>query len=194
MILHIPHSSTYIPLDIEFDKKDVSDDIQRMTDWHTDDLFDCEHTIVKLEVSRLICDVERFIENEEMDAVGMGICYTTDSFGAPLRAVSDEEKDRIVNQYYIPHHAKLYESVRDELEENGQVMIVDCHSFSNEQLPHEPSGERPDFCIGTDSYHTPVSLIVRLQEELKILGYTSVVTNHLLVQLYRWSIIIQMIM
>ena len=179
MILHIPHASTYIPSDIEFDKKDISDDIQRMTDWHTDHLFggNTEHTFVKLEVSRLVCDVERFIENEEMDAVGMGICYTVDSFGAPLRTVSDEEKDRIVNNYYIPHHAKLYESVKEELEEYGQVMIVDCHSFSNEQLPHEPSGERPDFCIGTDSYHTPVSLIVRLQKELKILGYTSVVNE-----------------
>ena len=178
MILHIPHSSTYIPLDIEFDKKDISEDIERMTDWYTDDLFDNgAHTVVKLEVSRLVCDVERFIENEAMDAVGMGICYTVDSFGETLRTVSDEEKNRIINQYYIPHHEKLYDAVKDELEENGQVMIVDCHSFSNEQLPHESSGERPDFCIGSDSYHTPAQLVIRLQEELKILGYTSIVNE-----------------
>ena len=178
MILHIPHASTYIPSDIEFDKKDISEDIERMTDWYTDDLFDNgAHTVVKLEVSRLVCDVERFIENEAMDTVGMGICYTVDSFGETLRTVSDEEKDRIINQYYIPHHAKLYDAVKDELEENGQVMIVDCHSFSNEQLPHESSGERPDFCIGSDSYHTPAQLVIRLQEELKILGYTSIVNE-----------------
>jgi N-formylglutamate deformylase len=176
MILHIPHSSTRIPEDIQFDK-DITEDIHRMTDWHTAGLFDCDHTIVKLGVSRLVCDVERFIDNEPMDAVGMGICYTVDSFGAPLRTVSDEEKDRIINKYYIPHHAKLYEAVKDELEEHGQVMIVDCHSFSNEQLPHEPSGERADFCIGTDSYHTPVALIARLQKELEILGYTSVLNE-----------------
>jgi len=177
MILHIPHSSTFIPADITFDKADIKKDIYRMTDWHTDDLFDCNHTIVKLDVSRLVCDVERFVVNEQMEDHGMGICYTTDSFGGLLRTVSDEERTRIINDYYIPHHAKLYDSVKAELEDLGTAMILDCHSFSAERLLHEPLGNRPDFCIGTDAFHTPPALVKMLQNKLKSRGYSSLVNE-----------------
>jgi len=177
MILHIPHSSTFIPPDIKFDKTDIKQDIHRMTDWHTDDLFDCNHTIVELDVSRLVCDVERFIVDEQMEDHGMGICYTTDSFGGLLRTVNDTERSRIINDYYTPHHDRLSASVQAELEELGSAMILDCHSFSNEQLPHEPDGKRPDFCIGTDAFHTPSALVKKLQNELKSRGYSSLVNE-----------------
>ena len=38
MLLHIPHSSTVIPTGIIF-LKDIEEDIARMTDWYTDELF-----------------------------------------------------------------------------------------------------------------------------------------------------------
>ena len=38
MLLHIPHSSTVIPIGITF-LKDIEEDIARMTDWYTDELF-----------------------------------------------------------------------------------------------------------------------------------------------------------
>jgi N-formylglutamate deformylase len=44
LVLHIPHSSTEIPL---FDgyvstKDEIQDEIIKLTDWYTDDLFDSE--------------------------------------------------------------------------------------------------------------------------------------------------------
>ena len=43
---------------------------------------------------------------------------------------------------------------------SGVCLIVDCHRFSSSPLPHEPdqTTDRPDFCIGTDSFHTPVAV------------------------------------
>jgi N-formylglutamate amidohydrolase len=36
-------------------------------------------------------------------------------------------------------------------------LIIDCHSFPSVALPYEldQTGQRADFCVGTDSFHTP---------------------------------------
>ena len=94
-ILHIPHSSTFIPEDIRSDillsDKELVAEIQLMTDWHTDELFDQAASYlgysIKFAVSRLVVDPERFVddESEGMTEVGMGVIYTKTSSGKPLR-------------------------------------------------------------------------------------------------------------
>jgi len=180
MILHIPHASTdtleknfLCNLDLE---------LERMTDVDTDKLFDHpDATKVTFPISRLICDVERFEDDsmEEMASKGMGVCYTTNSFGEPLRVLEKGEREEIIEHYYKPHHDTLTESVRAELEETGKAIIIDCHSFSNEPLPHEnsQSAPRPDICIGADSFHTPVELINKTQEYFESYGYKVAVND-----------------
>ena len=93
MILHIPHSSTDT-IDKEF-QCNLELEQERMTDVDTDILFDhSDVTKVIFPISRLICDVERFEDNsmEEMASKGMGVCYTTNSFGKPLRLINDGER------------------------------------------------------------------------------------------------------
>ena len=171
MILHIPHSSTTIPSDIVFEH-DISLDIERMTDWETDLLFSYSATDqIIFPYSRLFCDVERFIENEPMETSGHGICYTNDSFGNPLRYVSTEERNHIIQNYYYPHHLKLAQSCNLALSLCNTVVIVDCHSFSNEVLPHESDSARPDFCIGTDQFHTPFELVEDIKTLLTLNQY-----------------------
>jgi N-formylglutamate deformylase len=50
--------------------------------------------------------------------------------------------------------------VNDVIARSGVCLIVDCHSFSSVPLPHEPdqAANRPDFCVGTDSFHTPAAV------------------------------------
>ena len=38
--------------------------------------------------------------------------------------------------------------------------MIDCHSFPSRPLPcdQDQTPSRPDFCIGTDDYHTPKAL------------------------------------
>lgn len=178
MILHIPHSSTYIPEDIKFLKQDINADLFRMTDHFTDELFDVSATdVVKFGVSRLVCDVERLLHDEPMEEYGMGVCYTNDSFGKKLRNVSIDERQRIIDEYYVPHHDLLQQKVNFALCYFENVAIVDCHSFSNEQLPHEEEGPRPDFCIGTDYFHTPDDMLEDMYTYLIDNGYTCEI-NH----------------
>lgn len=175
MILHIPHSSINT-LGKSF-MCDVTREIERMTDIKTDSLFAHPFaTVVKFPISRLICDVERFEDDamELMAEKGMGVCYITNSFGQPLREVTDIERNEIITTYYKPHHELLYETVQAELSSSDKSLIIDCHSFQNIPLPHEGSQKqpRPDICIGTDDFHTPKDLAKSAIEYFISCGYS----------------------
>ena len=175
MILHIPHSATRLPEAFQVcEGVSLEKELQRMTDWYTDELFNCDHTDrLVFPYSRLYCDVERFRDDaeESMASKGMGVCYTRSSYGKPLRVVSEEEKDFIKTTYYDKHHQKLTTLVDASLARSGKALIVDCHSFSNEVLPHEESCIRPDICIGTDAFHTPMELLSKIYRYFTQRGY-----------------------
>ena len=163
MILHIPHSSTKLPEDFDvLGAVSLEKELQRMTDWHTDELFSYDDASrVVFPYSRLYCDVERFRDDDDeyMSTKGMGVCYANSSYGEPLRVVDKVEKEFILSTHYDIHHQQLSEQVKNELQKSAEALIVDCHSFSNEVLPHEESRVRPDICIGTDAFHTPMELL-----------------------------------
>lgn len=174
MILHIPHSSTFIPPGVVFDK-DIALDLHKMTDWKTDKLFAYPAmSSIVFPYSRLFCDVERLHHNEPMEHYGHGICYTRDSSGNHLRNVNISERMHILENYYWPHHRSLLKACNHALSLFDKVVIVDCHSFSDEALFHEEdkTTPRPDFCLGTDEFHTPVSLVEELEKFLIDNNYT----------------------
>ena len=162
IILHIPHSSTYLPQTFKVSEGVcLKNELERMTDWFTDELFDFEEAIKLIfPYSRLYCDVERFRKDrdEPMARKGMGVCYTNTSYGTKLREVSSREKIFIKSNIYDTHHEKLEGFVNEELTKQRSSLIVDCHSFHSSPLPHEDSMNRPDICLGTDDFHTPNEL------------------------------------
>jgi len=175
MILHIPHSSRDT-LGKEF-LCDLEAELDRMTDIDTDKLYDYPHaTKVIFPISRLVCDVERFCDDsmEEMCQQGMGVCYTHTANGEPLRVFEEGEREEIIEKYYRPHHQTLTDAVSKELQEHGQALVVDCHSFPNDPLPCNPNQRipRPDICIGTDPYHTPTALVEHTKDYFTSCGYT----------------------
>lgn len=151
MILHIPHAKTAIPENErgEFIISDLNEELQKMTDWGADSLFTVGERI-EFKYSRLLCDVERFAHGDDMEKIGMGVCYTRTSDGRRLRFVSDRRRDELMQRYYYPHHLKLEKAVERELASNGRSLIIDCHSFPASPLPYENDMLRPDFCIGFD--------------------------------------------
>ena len=167
VVLHIPHSSRRVPAEerqaILVDNTELNDELLRMTDAYTDELFPItpvEAGRVIFPLSRLICDVERFPsdENEPMAARGMGVTYTRTSMGGVLRAQPDPaDRQKCLDRWYWPHHSKLEHLVKDVAERSGVCLIVDCHSFPSVALPYEldQASPRADICIGTDSFHTP---------------------------------------
>ena len=58
---------------------------------------------------------------------------------------------------------------------NDHCLIIDGHSFPALPLPYElnQTAFRPDFCLGTDDFHTPEELVAKVEKELQSLGYST---------------------
>lgn len=166
LILHIPHSSTNIPLKDGFVNNiaKIEQEIIKLTDWYTDDLFDSKiDKRIIAHFSRIFCDVERFEDDELeiMSKVGMGVLYEKFDSDELLRKVTSELREKILTEYYWNHHDKLTSNVEEQLSLHGECLIVDCHSFPSTPLLKaiNQNESRPDFNIGTDSFHTPKKYI-----------------------------------
>ena len=173
IILHIPHASIVLPTDVEFllGHEALAYEVDAMTDHHTDRLFDLPGARrCVFPVSRLVVDPERFIE-DPMESVGMGVVYMRTAEGEALRDISDMDRSALIDTYYHPHHNKLTRIVDSCLEQHDQCLIIDCHSFPAQPLPYELDRNRPDICIGTDTYHTSAELKDYLSVGFKALGY-----------------------
>ena len=95
---------------------------------------------------------------EPMSKIGMGVVYSKTSQGATLRdKLTGDEKQRLIDNYYLPHHERLTLAANAELVANQQCLLVDCHSFPSFPLPFylDKSPDLPDICLGTDDFHTP---------------------------------------
>jgi len=173
IILHIPHASIVLPTEVKFllGQEALAYEVDAMTDHHTDRLFDLlgAHRCV-FPVSRLVVDPERFIA-DPMECVGMGVVYTRTAGGEALRDISEVDRSTLIDTYYHPHHNKLTRMVDDCLEQHDQCLIIDCHSFPAQPLPYESDRNRPDICIGTDTYHTNEELRDCLSKVFKALDY-----------------------
>jgi len=179
LILHIPHSSINIPLKEGYVVADdiLDEEILKLIDWYTDDLFHSPGDIsIIAEFSRIFCDPERFSDDskEIMAKFGMGVLYEKSDAGNIIRTVSPELRERILKEYYWKHHGKLSSAVSEQLDEYGSALIIDCHSYPSIPLFRDlnQDAERPDFNIGTDSFHTPEKLIDISKEFFNKKGYS----------------------
>lgn len=175
IILNIPHSSTFFP-DMEgFNAELISNEINILTDWYTKQIFDSNLVESKIaDFSRIYCDIERFPDElESMFIKGMGIVYTHTDSGEQLRNISETKKQEIINNYYLPYHEDLSKKVFEKLNKYDNCLIIDCHSFNNiptnRDIDQAPN--RPDICIGSDSFHTPPDLVEFLATYFTGLGY-----------------------
>jgi N-formylglutamate amidohydrolase len=179
IILHIPHSSANIPLYEGYliDSTVLDKEILRLTDWFTHDLFySDEDEMIVADFSRIFCDPERFTDDsqEVMAKYGMGVLYEKSDNGEEIRIVTPELKEKVLTSYYWKHHHKFSLAVKNQLDTNGKALIIDCHSYPSKPLKRDldKNPKRPDFNIGTDSYHTPKELIDLSISFFKKAGYT----------------------
>jgi N-formylglutamate deformylase len=180
VLLHIPHASTHLPdrwrRIFLLGEEDLRFELVTMTDWHTDALFDAGADADRLvfEVSRLLVDVERFEDDtlEPMAERGMGVVYTRTHDAKPLK--SEGCREELIAEFYRPHHEKMDDWVEQSLARHGRALIVDCHSYPSIPLPSDwdQLPNRPDFCIGTDLFHTPAWLVASAREAIERSGHT----------------------
>jgi N-formylglutamate amidohydrolase len=181
-IRHIPHDSIKIPDQYReqfvLTDDDLHHELLKMTDSHTLAIFGSE-TIddIVFPVSRLLVDVERFEDDtlESMVTQGMGVLYSRTHDQKQLRReLSNDEREALLAKYYRPHHTLLEQRVDEALDAEGQVLLIDCHSFPSDRLPYEigEKGDRPEICIGTDSFHTPLGLRDIAVESFRNVGFS----------------------
>ena len=185
MILHLPHASTLIPKNLRQDfllsDQELLEELNRITDHATDAIFQGafpKANAIVFPVSRLVVDPERFSEDsqEPMSQVGMGVTYTRGSLRQPLSKLpSQGKRQELLERYYIPNHQKLTEAVEESLLVSDLCLIIDGHSFPALPLPYEleQTAFRPDFCLGTDDFHTPEELVERVETILESCGYST---------------------
>jgi N-formylglutamate deformylase len=179
---HVPHDSKVIPNDIRasftLTDENLARELALMTDHHTLDLYTRgvpREQILAAEVSRLVVDVERYLDDmqEPMSKVGMGAIYTYTHDGQRLRSTpSHAERQRLIDQWYLPHHQRLEDHVSSSLSKHGIALILDCHSYSSRCLPHESNlpAFRPEICLGTDNQHTDLSITKYLMDFFRQAG------------------------
>ncbi len=186
MIIHIPHSSRFIPAEylnqFVVSEQRLQHEINVMIDSFTDELFefDCGNgsiTRVVFPVCRLLVDPERFFDDElePMSKKGMGVLYSKTYTREPLRRnLEKTERDELLENFYFPHQKLVSDAVGEEVSQTGVSLVIDGHSFPARPLPcHDhPVEPLPDFCLGTDSFHTPPELTDLIKQNIKELGYT----------------------
>lgn len=179
-VLHIPHASANIPNLEGFVLDKVEENINLLTDWATDKIFDVDGVEkIVAPFSRLFCDVERFEDElEPMANVGRGFFYTNGYDGSELRKPNEDLKNLVHKDYYLKHHELFYDKARERLDKHGVCYIIDCHSFNdNPIVPFIEQPKSPDICIGTDPFHTPNYLLNYTLNYFTKIGYSVEVNN-----------------
>lgn len=158
IIFHIPHASTELPdeffegLEPPFINEGKGTTELNVTNLKMSDVLlldlvkDLPYEKVVAPYSRLYCDVERFWDNikERMSEYGMGAVYTKDYLGRTLRKEDKLYKAK-VKEYYDRHHSSLFEAVKRA---EGDVLLIDLHSFGPDIASVISKGPYPDICIG----------------------------------------------
>lgn len=171
VILHIPHASTYIPDDVNsqfsIDQAALDRELNQMTDHFTDWIVEPlklpSTQKVIAPVSRLVVDMERFVndELEIMAKIGMGVIYERGSQQQRIRhSTTKQQRENLLDQLYTPHHNSLIDQTHRCLVANGYALIFDIHSYPSKASPYEinQTQHRPQICIGTCDFHTPSSV------------------------------------
>ncbi len=185
LLVHIPHSSAYIPPEMKakflLSNDDLQKELLRMTDRYTDEIFSCVAELGGISVtynySRLVLDPERFRDDkkEVMAPKGMGVIYTKDSNERKLREINENERKMLLQNIYDPYHTVITKEVQELLAKFDECLIIDAHSFPAIPLPYEISQEikRPQICLGTDFYHTPEDLIQLIRNFFEEINLTT---------------------
>ena len=127
---------------------------------------------VRFPVSRLLCDVERFLGPEEvMERYGMGFCYERAFDGTRIKTVTEALREKTL-VYYRAHHGQVDRICRAQ----KHILLFDMHSYSDEIVPKDFLREgtvTPDVCIGTDPRFTPPALAETAERHFRRAGFST---------------------
>ena len=184
VILHVPHSATFIPEDVRelilLSDEELKAELDKMTDTLTEavalkatELSGVKPWLFINNFSRLVIDPERFPDDREaMNAVGMGAVYQKTSIGTQLRNADPAIEKQLLDDYFHPYAKALNDLVVQRFAVQGEITLIDVHSYRVSQHPNaiNHGQKRPPICIGTDEFHTPNWLTEAAQSAFSIIG------------------------
>jgi len=173
ILIHIPHSSLNIPSNMDDDyfltKEELAKEAKIMADMFTDELFGNalnKYGGIKLDVSRVFLDVERFRDDdlESMATIGMGLAYTKTSDLKELRSL--EYKKEILD-IYDKYHLAFEKLVEKKLAKHNKCLIIDCHSFPSKPLPFQQGQDYQgvQICIGVEDFHRDDQFVKKVKKK-----------------------------
>lgn len=173
--IHIPHSSIAIPEQMRDDYLLSVDalafEANVMADLYTDELFGSLFEAlggIRLDVSRIFLDVERFRDDEQepMAQKGMGLAYTKTS---TLQALRTLKYQQAILDIYDAYHKRFEALVAQKLSIHGRCLILDCHSFPSHPKPYQaiPSDPTIDVCIGYDTFHKDETMVQAIKKSFE---------------------------
>ena len=181
-VFHVPHDGWKFPPSLTesvcVPEEVLRDYHERMRDKDVKQLIPSVYRggqmLCSFEVSRLLCDVERFTGPEEiMERYGMGFCYEKVYDGMVIRHVTEETRERTL-RFYREHHWRM-----DELCEcHSRILLFDMHSWWDDIVPQDFLRDGiplPDLCIGADERYTPPALTEAVQRRFSEAGLRTAV-------------------
>ena len=139
MILHVPHSATFIPPDVRADilltDSQLKSELDSMTDTKTEEIArlaagrcEIKPWLFINKYSRLVIDPERFPDDREiMNKVGMGAVYRKTSTGEDLRSPDFAGEKELLDNYFHPYAKAITDLVSQRLNNAGKAVILDIH-------------------------------------------------------------------
>lgn len=164
VIVNIPHASTYLPkhCGLSCPREDQERIARYSADLYTDEMAPAGCFAVTAPVSRIVVDMERFVDDAQEPAakLGSGVIPTRAYDGTELRNLpSEKRRKQLLRRYYYPHHEELAQATRIDLDIFSTARILDLHSYPETYNILGVVGEkRPDVCIGFEDYHCPRAL------------------------------------
>ena len=106
-----------------------------------------------------------------MSQYGEGLLYTK-TYDGILFHKHDEIYRKKVLTYYDTYHQKLDEITKDLLSFDGELLILDCHSFSDKMASYFFKPPFPDVCIGIEKDFFDQRILNLIIKEIQKRGYT----------------------
>lgn len=178
IVFHIPHDGHEFPESLKsfllVSKNELLDYDRKMSDRFVSELvIGLPYSIYAFNVSRLMCDVERFLNDDVMDKYGMGYCYEKFFDNKIFKNVNSKVR-QITKKIYLQHH-NLLNQLALSFGETIEWLFIDLHSFNLNATRKEliiSNRVIPDICIGFDIGFCSEKYIEIAKETFEKYGYT----------------------
>lgn len=158
LLVSVPHDGRALPPDVEASMTPAALALPD-TDWYVARLYafcrDLGANMLVAGYSRYVVDLNRPADDASLypGQATTGLCPTQTFDGESIyvddAAVSDEERERRVDRYWVPYHEQLASCLREQKERFGYALLWDAHSISS-YLPRLFDGTLPALNIGTN--------------------------------------------